>query len=86
MTPGKWLTGIRCTRTDFSSPGVGASVIRGAIRPFEFLFFLTPIPAMCLMLMTNRRFGDFLAETTVIKHGSVRSANLDLGNVELTTQ
>jgi uncharacterized RDD family membrane protein YckC len=74
ITPGKWLLGIRTVNSYFGRTTLATSVIRSLFCLIDFFLFYTPIPAAIFMILSKhrRRMGDFFANTTVIKAGSIR--------------
>ena len=84
ITLGKWILGIRTVNSNLARPGLIGMTIRTLLCPFEFLLFLSPLPAMACMMLTHshRRLGDLCADTIVIKADSIHTAEWYAGPAE----
>ena len=77
ITPGKWLMGIRTLGTKLRPCGTARVITRDVLRAVDFPLLLTPIPAVISLMYSgnHQRLGDRIAETMVVKTGSIEDVN-----------
>ena len=76
VTPGKWLLGLRTVRTTLRSCGFARALVRNVLYYVDLPLLLTPLPAAVSLMFSDhrQRLGDRVADTIVVRAGSVREA------------
>ena len=76
ITPGKWLLGVRTVRTTLRPCGFARAVVRNVVCFVDLPLLLTPLPAAISLMFSDhrQRLGDRVADTIVVRAGSVREA------------
>lgn len=75
MTPGKWLLGLKVVMDNGEKLGLLPSVIRNLLRcTYLFpLIFLFPDVICLIISQNNKRIGDYLAGTRVVRKKSLKT-------------
>ena len=75
QTPGKRLLGIRVVRDGGYPIDVGGAVLRNLVRVAEAIFFYIPAAVSALLSSQNKRLGDFVAGTIVVRDRAFEVTN-----------
>jgi len=77
ITPGKWLLGLRTVRTTLRPCGVARAIVRNVFYCFDLPLLLTPLPAAISLMFSDhrQRLGDRVADTIVVRAGSMREVS-----------
>ena len=85
ITPGKWLMDIRTVRSTLRPCGFARALVRDVLLyGIDFPYLLTPIPAVISLVLSDhrQRLGDRVADTVVIRAGSIREVDRSASNHE----
>lgn len=76
ITPGKWLLGLRTVRTTLRPCGFARALVRNVLYYVDLPLLLTPLPAAISLMFSDhrQRLGDRVADTIVVRAGSMREA------------
>ena len=76
ITPGKWLLGLRTVRTTLRPCGFARGLVRNVLYYVDLPLLLTPLPAAVSLMFSDhrQRLGDRVADTIVVRAGSMREA------------
>ena len=75
QTPGKRLLGIRVVRDGGYPIDLGGAVLRNLVRVVEAIFLYIPAAASALLSSQNKRLGDFVAGTIVVRDRAFEVTN-----------
>jgi len=75
QTPGKRLLGIRVVRDGGYPIDLGGAVLRNLVRVAEAAFVYVPAAASALLSSQNKRLGDFVAGTIVVRDRAFEVTN-----------
>ncbi|MCX7411319.1 MAG: RDD family protein [Planctomycetales bacterium] len=77
ITPGKWLLGLRTVRTTLRPCGIARAIVRNVFYCFDIPLLLTPLPAAISLMFSDhrQRLGDRVADTIVVRAGSMREVS-----------
>ncbi len=76
ITPGKWMLGLRTVRATLRPCGFARALVRNLLYYVDLPLLLTPLPAAISLMFSDhcQRLGDRVADTIVVRAGSVREA------------
>jgi uncharacterized RDD family membrane protein YckC len=75
VTPGKWLLGLRTVRSTLRPARFWQRIVRELLFPIDLPLLITSVPAVISMVYSpsRQRIGDRIADTVVIRAGSIVS-------------